>query len=339
MGEPLPTERDLDDWETGWNVWVQWTSMIGLLTHYELRDETRSLECAVRIGDWTLQTYSPIDNDKADFLSQGRGFTNVAVINQMMRLYQRTGNEDYCRFVEDVIRNFKPLNEMLENGEPHLIHPYMLGAALTGMVDVAVVRGDQKMLETLVGVWRQLVADHLFPTGSLGESEDLYEAPLQDNPDGKLQETCATTEWIFLTQRLYEITGKAEFAEALEKTAYNALLGAQSDDGMKWCYWTPLRYSKHFFHGPTRCCFWSGPRGIARIPSMIYASRDNELYVNFFDSSTAVLETLDGMVGIKQESQFPETGSTKIQLTTPENWTGILHIRVPEWSEKLHHRT
>ena len=333
MGEPLPSNRDLNDWELGWNVWVQWTCMIGLLTHYELRHERKSLECATRIGGWILQTYDPIDHDHADFLAQGRGFTNVAIINQMMRLYRHTGKEELCGFVESVVQHFEPLRNMKKTGQPHIVHPYMLGAALTGMVDLAVARNDQKSFDVLLRIWRELVNLHEFPTGSLGENENLYEGPLNDNPDGKLQETCATTEWIFLTQRLYEITGRAEFAEALERTTYNALLSAQSDDGMKWCYYTPLRYSKHFFHGPTRCCFWSGPRGIARIPSMIYASRNNELFINFFDSSSAILDTPNGTVTIKQESKFPGEGITVISLTTPPDWTGVLRIRVPKWSE------
>ena len=333
MGEPLPSDRDLNDWELGWNVWVQWTSMIGLLTHYELQGELSSLQCATRISEWILQTYSPIDSDKAAFISQGRSFTNVAVINQLMRLYKHTRNEKLCDFVESVIQHFEPLRKMMETGQPHIVHPYMLGAALTGMVDLAVTRNDQQSFDILVGIWRSLVKIHQFPTGSLGENENLYEGPLNDNPDGKLQETCATTEWIFLTQRLYEITGEIEFAEVLEKTAYNALLAAQSDDGMKWCYYTPLRYSKHFFHGPTRCCFWSGPRGIVRIPSIIYATRKNEIFVNFFESSTASLETQSGAVTITQESKFPKVGSTTISLTTPSDWTGILNVRVPTWSE------
>ena len=333
MGEPLPSDRDLNDWELGWNVWVQCTSMIGLLTHYELRGEPASLECATRIADWVLQTYSPIDSDEAAFIGQGRGFTNVAVINQLMRLYKHTGNEKLCNFVDSVIQHFEPLRKMMETGEPHIAHPYMLCATLTGMVDLALARNDQQSFDILVGIWRALVNVHQFPTGSLGEDENLYEGPLNDNPDGKLQETCATTEWIFLTQRLYEITGDAEFEEALEKTSYNALVAAQSDDGMKWCYYTPLRYSKHFFHGPTRCCFWSGPRGIVRIPSMIYASRKNEIFVNFFESSTAALETQNGSVAIKQESQFPKVGSTRISLSTLSDWSGILNIRVPTWSE------
>ncbi|MHC4148132.1 MAG: beta-L-arabinofuranosidase domain-containing protein, partial [Planctomycetota bacterium] len=165
--------------------------------------------------------------------------------------------------------------------------------------------------------------------------EDLKEGPLKDTPGGQLQETCATTEWIFFTQSLYAITGRAKYAEALEQTSYNALLAAQSADGMKWCYWTPLRYSKHFLYGPTRCCFWSGPRGIARLPQLIYATKGNAVYVNFFETSNAVLATNGGEVHVTQDSAFPEIGTSTVTLKTPPGWKGTLRIRKPRWTTEF----
>lgn len=331
MGQPLPNDRELNGWEIGWNVWNQWTSMIGLLTHYEIRGEKASLDTAARIGDWVVTSQSPIDHDTATFLTNGIGFTNVAVIGQLTRLHRLTGNDRYLKFVGDVITHFKPIRKMLTSGQPHLIHPYMLSAVLTGIVDYAVATEDDEMLSTVVAIWRSLVTDHVFPTGSLGNHEDLQEGPLEDLQDDQLQETCATTEWIFLTQRLYEVTGFPEFISALERTTYNALLGAQSSDGMKWCYWTPLRYSKHFFHGPTRCCFWSGPRGIARLPQLIYAMQDNLVTVNLFESSKATLHTASGPMSVTQRSQFPEHGQSTIEINTPPGWQGGLRVRIPDW--------
>ena len=332
MGIKLPTDRTLNYWEQAWHVWVQWNAMIGFLTHYELRGERASLEAASRVGDWVVKTYSPIESEQARFLQSGIGFTNIAVIGQLVRLYRHTGNEELVEFVRQVIQHFPPIQQMLSSGKPYLVHPYMLSAILGGVVEFAQVTRNYEMLAKVEQVWDGLVRSHLFPTGSLGESEDLYEGQLKDVPDGQLQETCATTEWIFFTQSLYAITGQAKYAESLEQTSYNALLAAQSADGMKWCYWTPLRYSKHWFHGPTRCCFWSGPKGIARLPQLIYATKGNVIYVNFFETSNAVLATDDGEVYVTQDSKFPEIGKSTVTLKTPSGWAGTLRIRVPSWS-------
>jgi DUF1680 family protein len=334
MGIKLPTNRDLNDWEVDWDLWCQWNAMIGLLTHYELRGESASLEAATRAGDWIVKTYGPVENRKASFF-QGRitgGLTRIVVIGQLVRLYRHTGNADLIDFVGQVIQHYPPIQKMLSKGEPYLVHPYMLSAILGGVVEYAQVAQDYEILAKVEQVWDGMVSSHLFPTGSLGEREDLADDPIQDVPDGQLQETCATTEWLFFTQSLYSITGRAKYTEALEQTSYNALLAAQSADGMKWCYWTPLRYSKHFFHGPTRCCFWSGPKGIARLPQLIYATKGNIIYVNFFESSSAKLKTSDGEVHITQASEFPETGNSTITLQLPPDWKGTLRVRVPGWS-------
>lgn len=334
MGIKLPTDRVLNDWEQDWDLWCQWNAMIGLLTHYELRGERASLETASGVGTWIVMTYGPIEDKNARFF-QGRvtgGLTRVVVIGQLVRLYRHTANEDLIEFVRQVIQHYPPIQQMLSSGEPYLVHPYMLSAVLGGVVEFAQVTRDYEMLAKVEQVWDELVRDHLFPTGSLGDREDLSDGPLKDTPDSQLQETCATTEWIFFTQSLYAITGRVKYAEALEQTSYNALLAAQSADGMKWCYWTPLRYSKHWFHGPTRCCFWSGPRGIARLPQLIYATKGNVIYVNFFETSSATLATDDGEVHVTQDSKFPEIGNSTVTLKTPSGWAGTLRVRVPSWS-------
>jgi DUF1680 family protein len=337
LGIRLPTDRKLNAWEKEWDTWNLWNALNGLLTHYEFRGAQESLEAASAIGSWIISTYGPLTRSSDPFL-KGEiigAFTNVVVTGQLVRLYRHTGNREYLDFVGQVIAYYPPVQQMLSTGEPYLIHPYMLSALLEGVVAFARETENQEMLQTVERVWDILVNEHLFPTGSLGEREDLSDDPIQDVPGGQLQETCATTEWIFLNTLLYEVTGRVRYINALEKTLYNALLAAQSSDGMKWCYWTPLRYSKDWFHGPTRCCFWSGPRGIARIPQLIYAIRENIIYVNLYESSQAKLSTESAAVTIIQQSEFPGTGRSKLTVKTPEGWNGTLRLRVPDWATEF----
>jgi DUF1680 family protein len=337
MGIKLPTNRELNDWEMSWDLWNQWNSMIGFLTHYELRNNSASLEAASKIGNWIVKEYG-VDKESYNKFIGVRvtgGFTNVVVIGQMMRLYRHTGKKEYLNFVKQIIDIFPPTQQMLSTGDPYLFHPYMLGAVLMGVADFSRVTKDKNILMKVEQVWDELERTHMFPTGSLGERENLDDEPIKDVIDGQLQETCATTEWIFFTMMLYEITGREKYIEALEKTSYNALIGAQSDDGMKWCYWMPLRYSKHFLHGPTRCCFWSGPKGIARIPQLIYAVQGNAIYINFFESSKAMLTTSSGEVVVKQNSDFPEAGGSSISIQTPSGWKGKMRLRVPAWAKNF----
>jgi DUF1680 family protein len=335
MGIHLPVNRELNAWEKEWDNWNQWNCMIGFLTHYELRGDLESLQAASRIADWIVNTFGSDDKMKNDF-ARGEiinGMTNMVIIGQIMRLYRHTGDKIHLEFVDKVIQNYPPARDMVTTGKPYLVHPYMLSALLTGILEYAIATDNSEMLIRIEQIWDELNSTYMFPTGSLGEREDLKDDPIKDVPDGQLQETCATTEWIFLTMALYEKTGNVKYIDALEKTSYNALIGAQSDDGMKWCYWTPLRYSKHWFHGPTRCCFWSGPRGIARIPQLIYATKENIIYINFFESSRAILQTNGGEVIVTQISEFPKYGKSMVTLKTHAGWNGTLRLRIPGWGK------
>ena len=333
VGIKLPADRDLDDWEKGWDLWNQWYALTGLLTHYEYYGDPVSLEAAGHLGDWILKTYGPIEDGNAHFLEgEGRSMT---VIGQLLRLYWHTGNEDLIDFVRHAARFYAPVGRMRSSREPELMHPYMLSAILGGMADLAHLGQDHEILAWVEAVWERMAGDHLYPTGSLGLGESLRENAPNDEPDKAHQETCATAEWIFFTQRLYGITGHVKYIEALENTCYNALLAAQSTDGMKWTYFTPLRYHKDWFHGPTKCCYWSGPRGIARLPQLVYATKDNAIYVNFFETSHAMLATRGGEVHVTQDSEFPEVGKSTVTLKAPLGWKGTLRIRRPRWTTEF----
>jgi len=336
IGIKLPTDRDLDEWEESWDLWNQWYALTGLLTHYECYGDRVSLEAAGRLGEWILQAYGPIEDKSARFFEGVEdGKCNMTVVGQLLRLYRHTGNENLIDFVCHAAQHYPLVGQMRSSREPVLTQAYMLSAILGGIAELAHVKQDREALAWVEVVWERIARDHLYPTGSLGLGESLRENAPNDEPDYPHQETCATVEWIFFTARLYTITGHVKYIEALENTIYNALLAAQSTDGMKWTYWTPLRYHKDWFHGPTKCCYWSGPRGIARLPQLIYATKDNVIYVNFFESSDATLATHGGEVHVTQDSSFPEIGKSIVTLKTPLGWTGRLRIRKPSWTTEL----
>jgi hypothetical protein len=130
VGIKLPTNRDLDLWEQKWDLWNQWYAMTGFLSYYEFRGDDKFLEAASRVAAWIVKTHGPIKNENAPFLVMGDldGGTNVAVIGQMVRLYQHTGNKDLIEFVRQVVEHYPPIQRMLSSGEPELTHPYMLSA-------------------------------------------------------------------------------------------------------------------------------------------------------------------------------------------------------------------
>ncbi|WP_217451963.1 beta-L-arabinofuranosidase domain-containing protein [Mucilaginibacter humi] len=64
---------------------------------------------------------------------------------------------------------------------------------------------------------------------------------LQAMPVAHYRETCVTATWIKLSQQLLRLTGEAKYADAIEQSYYNALLGAMKSDGSDWAKYSPRR--------------------------------------------------------------------------------------------------
>jgi hypothetical protein len=218
-----------------------------------------------------------------------------------------------------------------------LWHAYNLVGYLNGVVELAIADNRKDDLFWVESVWEDLISRHVYPTGSLGFNELLAESAPNDTPvvDGQPgrhhQETCATVEWLLFNALLYQATGRVRYIERMEQTIYNALLAAQSLDGMKWMYFTPLRYEKRWFAGPTSCCYYSGPRGVARLPAWIYALDNEGIRVNLYESSSASFLLEEVKVILKQSSLFPDVGKVTLQIqpVTPLSFT--LRLRIPSY--------
>ena len=290
LGIEPPERRGRCDWDL-WNIKY---ALTGLLTDYQLHQTAASLQAAVRGVEWLMRQFGEIGSaDNPFYQSPSDGGVSVDIIDQLVRLYQITGDRRVLDFVSSILDHFALLNTMRATEQAALTHAYMLTSYLGGMVEWAQAAGRPDELRPVEAIWDDIVGRHLYPAGSLGFREHLRENAPNDTPvdhgqpDRHHQETCATVEWLMLNARLHAATGRARYARAMEHTIYNALLAAQSADGLRWMYFTPLRYEKTWFTGATSCCYWSGPRGIARLPEWVYALDGDGMRVNLYESSEA----------------------------------------------------
>ena len=319
-----------------WDVWNQWYAITGLLTHYEQSKDRASLEAATKAAHWLVTAYGPIDRaDHPFFKAAHRGGCNVDVIDQLVRLHSMAPDPEVLAFVRGAVSNFADIRSMEASGRALLVHPYVLFAYLGGVVELARFNGPADGPGWVKSVWSDVVANHLYPTGSMGIEEFLTEKAPNDEPDANHQETCATVEWILLNERLYGSTGQSRYVNQIENSIYNALLAAQAFDGSKWCYYTPLRYLKKFGGGPTECCYWSGPRGLVRLPDYVYSAEPGGLRIDLFEASTANARFGERTVQVRQHTAFPAEGRVLVEVGADKPVEFALAIRAPEWARAL----
>lgn len=339
-----------------WDIWNQWYALTGLITHYEQLNNKDSLISAKRTGEWIINNYEVVKDSKdAFFKSAHNGGCNVDIIDQLIRLYKHNKKKEILKFVKAISKHYPPIKKMRNSGKVlielpfenndsmtenslqnpknvYMMHAYVLFAYLGGLVELASVERNKDELQWLESVWEDILENHLYPTGGCAFRERLREDSPNDSPDDEQQETCATVEWLLLNHRLYKSTIKVKYMHMMEKIIYNTLFAAQSRNGMKWSYYTPLRYHKRRFSGPTKCCYWSGPRGVAMLPELIYAKNDKNIYINIFEESKAEFFHIQEKIIINQITDYPISGKIYIEINLSNNIEFALNIRIPQHS-------
>jgi len=319
-----------------WDVWNVKYAMTGLLTRFEISHDKASLDAAVRCGEWLINQFGMVSAvDHPFFSSTMEGGSNVVVLDQFARLYRFTAERKFLEYAYAIVAHYLPIERMRRTHQAPLWHAYNLASYLGGLVELAIASNSNTELSWVEKVWEDITSRHLYPTGSLSFSEHLSETAPNDTPveNGEParhhQETCATVEWLLFNALLYQATGRVRYIERMEQTIYNALLAAQSLDGMQWMYFTPLRYEKMWFTGPTSCCYWSGPRGIARLPGWVYALDNEGIRVNLYESGEATLQLHDCAAAIKQTSFYPDLGKVILEVDPAAPVNFALRLRIP----------
>jgi len=321
-----------------WDVWNQWYFLHANLTQFEQQHEPAALYAAARAGDYLWRNYQPVGT--RSLLGGAWDGATTDVLGQLIRLYRHTGNSRYLDIGAFISANFARAAKMRTSGKLHLdaSHAYVVCAYLNGLAAYYQATANRRELAWVESVWQDIVAHHLFPEYGLGQAEVFADPGEYRDDSGR--ETCATMEWLDLTNQLYEATGEVRYAHQLELTVYNALLSAQSSDGLRWCYYTPSRradgkewHHPPFFHGSVNCCFFSGPRAVARLP--FYPCRlDREgIRIDFYEPLSATgLQLAGGAVGFTLDTAYPADGRVFITIAPERPQAFKLKLRLPPWA-------
>lgn len=157
----------------------------------------------------------------------------------------------------------------------------------------------------------------------------FHGARKQHLPYVRLQETCVTITWMRFCEKLLEVTGEAKWADEIERTFYNAYLGALKPDGTVFAAYTPLSGSRwrgmNHCYMQTDCCTANGPRGFLCFLRNICVRTGKTATFNFYATAT--------VPGFDMYSLYPRDGSVRIVSRT----TGPLSVRlrVPGWCDAM----
>jgi DUF1680 family protein len=212
-------------------------------------------------------------------------------------------------------------------------HSVRAAYTYSGMSDVAVATGDVDYQSAVKSLWDNIVNKKYYVTGGVGSGETSEGfGPNYSLGNNAYCESCANCGELFLQYKMNLAYQDAKYADLLEETLYNAVLGDVDLEGKNFYYQNPLDSSqaRYPWHG-CPCCVGNFPRVMLMLPTWMYSKSADALYVNLFVGSTVTVENVAGTdVQMVQETDYPWSGKVSITVNPAQAKDFSLKIRVPE---------
>jgi DUF1680 family protein len=314
------------------------------VAHHRATGQTKLLDIARRFADCIEATFGP---DKGDGVP-GHPEIELALVE----LYRETGERRYLnlarffldgrgrgkmrglgRYGPEYHQDRVPVREATVV-EGHAVRQLYLTA---GMADIYLETGEQALFEASMRLWHDMTAYKMHLTGAFGarftgESfGDAYELP----SDRCYCETCAAIASMMWNWRLLLATGKARYADLLERSLYNGFLSGVSLDGQRYFYVNPLQ-SRGGIERPEwygcACCPPNVMRQIALLAHYVATVSEDGLQIHQY-AATKIRAELPGRgpVALRMETNYPHDGQAKLIVEEASGSTWQLALRIPGW--------
>jgi DUF1680 family protein len=342
---PAPRTWDGAPRQRTWDVWVHSYLILGLIETARTLAEPRYTQAARRIGDLCWQALS----GGIDITTLGNhfGLSATVLLDPAVELYFETREPRYLKLARLIVKqaNESPALDLMASAlagtDAAFIatgKAYQLSWNLVGLAKLHRATGEAVYLEAVRRVWQSIRQHHLTlgggPWGGVAHrSREVFNPPNVFSPYGYV-ETCSTFSWIQLNRELLALTGEAIYADEIERSAYNDLLGAQAPGGDNWCYYS-FPNGKRVHTTYWRCCKSSGPWALEELPPLAYGvTDDGQLAVNLYGPGEATVPTpAAGLVRLQQATRYPFDGEIRLTIN-PERSTALsVLLRIPRWAK------
>lgn len=345
-----------------WDIWGRKYTMLGLLAWHDASGDEAALSAAKREADLLMAEVgpglaSPFKND------MWNGMASSSVLEPMVLLYRRTGDPRYLAFAQYLVEAWSqpdgpdllhkalagtPVFQMFPGPKPVVkdyhdgghSKAYEMMSCYEGLAELYRVSGDARYLEAVKKIYANIRDTEITVIGSGSDWERWCNGRQRQTESWvKGMETCVTVTWIKLAAQVFRLTGDPACMDEIERSTFNALLGAQAIDGSWWCHHSPLAGTKE--RAPEQCdmqqncCVASGPRGLQILPRLAVMNRADGPVVNLYGPMRAeVVLAAGGRVKIEQKTDYPGTGLIELRVDPDLPREFVLSLRIPAWSER-----
>jgi len=283
-------------------------------------------------------------NDTTDHYSTSRSVVNIEM---MLRLYDYFGDERLFEMAKESYAKFNlgvgstVVSSLISDKVP-TIHGVSYNEDSKLGAIMYMYTGDKKYLDAAVNAYKKIDTYHTLPDGLHTCSEGLC-----GNESWRTHESCDISDYTWSLGYLLQATGKAEYADKIERVCFNALPGAtghyfktiqylscvnqvvcarNSTHIASW-YNTPrMAYQPH--HYP-ECCVSNIGRAMPNYVLRMYQQTKDGVCATLYGDS--VYDGEDML--LEQTGGYPFSSKTQFKVTLKDNSKNSLMLRIPSWTK------
>lgn len=320
-----------------------WPNMIVLWimqSYYEYSNDERVIDFMTKYCNYLLTV--PDEDFLYSYWENSRGGDNLWSVAW---LYNRTGDRNLLALGEKIHKNTADWTKSTQLPNWHNVN---VAQCFREPATYFMFTGDSSMLSASYNV--QSLVRRAFgqvPGGMFGADENArigFFDPRQGT------ETCGFVEQMASDEIMLQISGDPYWAENCEDVAFNSYPAALMPDYKALRYITSPNHvvsdSKNHHPGidnsgpflsmnpfSSRCCQHNHGFGWPYYTeNLIYATPDNGLAAILYNACKAKVKVGNGTeVTIQEQTNYPFEETIRFTLTTPENVTFPLYLRIPSW--------
>ena len=338
-----------------WDIWGRKYVLLGLIAYYDVTAEPEVLNAACRTADYLYNQVSPRRVNLTETGYPGwKGLPPSSILEPIVLLYQRTGKQQYLELANLIVQQWKMPNKLTDRGlnliedalkgvlpaNMEAAKAYEMMSCYEGLCELYRVTGKKDYFDAVLKVANNIRSTELMIVGS-GSNHELwcqgtrYQTTILEQP----LETCVTVTWMKLCYQLMRLTGNSMWADEMEISLYNALLGSMMPDGRWWSYYCPLigqRVPSHPQHTEIglSCCVANGPRALLLVPRWAVMTTGDGVAVNLYAPSEATIAINGQSVKILQQTDYPINNYVKLTVQPEKPVHFTLWLRIPHWSRQ-----
>jgi len=364
----------------GWDMWGRKYVILALEYYLDIcRDEVLKGEIITfisRCADYIIEHIGPDKQSITRTSNCWFGINSSSILEPMVRLYRLTGEKRYLEFSKYIvdIGAAEGVN-VFELAYENRIYPYQYGTSkayelsscFEGLLEYYEVTGIEKYKTAVANYAKALIDSEMSIIGGSGMTHELFDhtssrQTIKKDENEIAQETCVTVTLMKLFSRLLKLTDDSIFADEIERSFYNAYLGALNTEhreakalfesnphldivhvDLPFDSYSPLTPGKRgkqvggcqflcdmSYYG---CCACIGAAGVGVFLGNAVTVDGDMVTVNFYERGEAELVCGGVPVKLTFDTDYPADGNVKIHVVTEAPAEFTLRLRNPGWAD------